>query len=140
VSEDQRVSAAVACGSGWRTCFIGEPGFRWSDVLTAATVERVVLTFQMGYDCEGGTRTGELNGGAPLPYAGIVHCACTQPPDRPTTLIVPGTDYLVADDNTFLSTNPPDCLGFDKLRSGPAVGNWAEVCVYATCMCVFVVV
>jgi hypothetical protein len=88
----------------------------------------------MGYESPDGTEphTGSLNGGAELSYANTGVNICSAALDQPTTLIFPGSDYNVAGENTFLSTNQLDCLGFANLQSGnpDAIGNWAEVCVF----------
>jgi hypothetical protein len=136
VDRAAQVNATSPCnGNGWYNCDdTKSPGFRWTDTLSQQTqVERVTITFQTGVDCVGTTRTGALNGGAELAYASPWHCSCSLR-DSPTTLIFPGFDYQLGSDNTFLSTNTAGCLGFADLQSGPAAGNWADVCVYGTCM------
>jgi hypothetical protein len=135
VADDHRVNAGSVCLSGGYFNCSGEPGFKWSDTLSAETeVARVAITFQMGYEYldVAVPHTGSLNGGADLSYANTAtYLACKQAPDKPTTLIFPGADYILGGDNTFLSTNPAYCLGFANLQSGNAAGNWAEVCVFA---------
>jgi hypothetical protein len=128
------------CGASSRFNNLGSspPGFEWSDTLSGETVvERVTITFQTGHNCAGDTRTGTLNDGAELTYPSTLHRDCTAVTDNPTTLIFPGSEYNLAGDNTFLSTNPTSCLGFAHLQSGnpDAIGNWAEVCVYVGTLC-----
>jgi hypothetical protein len=136
ISESDRVDGLSSCRQGYdNNCDDSiEPGFKWNDTLgETAVVERVTLTFQTGRNCiDSTTRTGALNDGTELTYDSTRHCSCFAPSDTPTFLILPNDDYIEAGENTFVSTNPTDCLGFANLQSGNAVGNWAEVCVYAT--------
>jgi hypothetical protein len=128
---------ANCAGDGGYNSGSSPPGLKWSDTLSGETVlERATITFQAGVDCVGGTRTGSLNDGTEISYASAFARECHLVTDDPTTLIFPNSEYNVAGDNTFLSTNPTDCLGFANLKSGNpgAIGNLAEVCVYVgTC-------
>jgi hypothetical protein len=118
------------------------PGFGWSDTLPALRLVRhVTITFQPGVEQSGGTRTASLNGGAAIAFANPQYAVCNVR-DEPKTLTFPGADYNLARANTFFLTNPAACLGFANLQSGPAVGNWAEVCVFdkgvCVCVCMYV--
>jgi hypothetical protein len=109
-----------------------EVGFQWSDELDkSVVVERVTVAFQTAYDCAGGTKTASLNGNEPVAYKTSKACDCT-PTDSPTHVAFPGSSYNVGDeiDNVFVTKSSSDCLGFASLKSGVAVGSWAEVCVF----------
>jgi hypothetical protein len=139
VGTANNVSTPQRCSYGpYNDCNGTPPGFHWTDTLGPATVEHVTVRFQIGYNCDGTTLNATLNGGLEVSHPAATNCECAFGGDKSTTVTFPGSDYVMAGTNTFLSINVSTCRGIHVLWSDPGLRQLAFVCLYGTCTFAFV--
>jgi hypothetical protein len=140
VGTANNVNMPQSCGSGlYNGCSGSPPGFNWLDTLGPATVDNVTVRFQIAHNCDGTTLNATLNGGTEVSHPAAMECSCNFfAGDQSTTVTLPGSDYVMAGTNTFLSTNVSTCRGFYELGSEPGRDELAFVCLYGTCTFAFV--
>jgi hypothetical protein len=134
IDDDDAVDLPNECSSHSRynDCNGTPPGFRWTDTLSAATIDHVTVRFQPGYNCDGTTHTAALNGGTLVSYPAQLMCFCTFAGANAIEVTMPGSDYVVAGTNTFLATPLTGCRGFQRLWDNPGFFSLAHICVYGT--------